>query len=328
MWNYCDREGTKRYFAIEFENNLFVVPPKGEKGAVWHVDVEMNRLKQIAVESLRKVGTGSTWEKIKNDAWTAWNYIKPYALGKNIKNVEQWKDYQKHLLLFWTAMNSVVWESIDSPEINPLIREEFVSIRKESESFVERTSVLATDYFEENFSEYKDISHFLTFGEMLEIAEKRFSDKKLKEVQERQSGCFLLNSIIYSNLKNLTEILKENNLKLEEEKIDGILEIHGVAAMKGSAKGKVKIIKTKDDISKIEKGDILVTQMTSPDYVPAIKVSAAVVTDEGGSLCHAAIISRELGIPCVIGTKIATQALKDGNLVEVDADNGVVKILQ
>lgn len=328
LWNYCDREGTKKYFAVEFENNLFIVPKKGEKGSVWHVDTEMNHLKQVAIKSLKEIGDGSTWNEIKNDAWISWNYIKPYALGKDIENVQQWKDYQKHLLLFWTAMNSVVWESIDSPEINPTIREEFVSIRKESEGFVERTSALATDYFENNFLKYKNISHVLTFDEMVEIAENKFSDAKLKEIQKRQNGCFLLNGIVYSDLKKLTEILKENNLRFEEEKIDGILEIRGATAMRGYAKGMVKIIKTKNEIPKIKKGDILVTQMTSPDYVPAIKISSAIVTDEGGSLCHAAIVSRELGIPCVIGTKIATQALQDGDLVEVDADNGMVKILK
>lgn len=68
--------------------------------------------------------------------------------------------------------------------------------------------------------------------------------------------------------------------------------------------------------------------MTTPDFVPAMKKAAAVITDEGGITCHAAIMSRELGIPCVIGTKIATKVLRDGDLVEVDAEKGVVRILK
>jgi pyruvate,water dikinase len=67
--------------------------------------------------------------------------------------------------------------------------------------------------------------------------------------------------------------------------------------------------------------------MTRPEYMPAILKAAAIIADEGGITCHAAIVSRELGIPCIVGTKIATQALKDGDLVEVDADKGIVKIL-
>ena len=68
--------------------------------------------------------------------------------------------------------------------------------------------------------------------------------------------------------------------------------------------------------------------MTSPDYVPAMKRAAAIVTDEGGLLSHAAIISRELGKPCIVGTKVATKVLKDGYLIEVNANDGTIKILQ
>ena len=79
---------------------------------------------------------------------------------------------------------------------------------------------------------------------------------------------------------------------------------------------------------RVKQGDILAASMTTPDYVSAMKKAKAIITDEGGITCHAAIVSRELGIPCVIGTKIATKALKDGDVVEVDADKGVVKILK
>lgn len=75
----------------------------------------------------------------------------------------------------------------------------------------------------------------------------------------------------------------------------------------------------------MEKGEILVTVMTSPDFMVAAKKAAAIVTDEGGITCHAAIVSREMKIPCIIGTKIATKVLKDGDIVEVDADKGVVR---
>jgi pyruvate,water dikinase len=150
----------------------------------------------------------------------------------------------------------------------------------------------------------------------------------MKEVQKRKMGCFLLNSVVYSDLKKLNYVLQKNNLRLEKVKLEDISEIHGITAMRGYARGIVKNIRTKNEISKVKPGDILVTQMTSPDYIPAIKVSSAIITDEGGSLCHAAIVSRELGIPCVIGSKIATKVLKDGDLVGVDANKGVVKILK
>jgi phosphohistidine swiveling domain-containing protein len=104
-------------------------------------------------------------------------------------------------------------------------------------------------------------------------------------------------------------------------------EFKGNIAQKGKVRGKAKIIINRDDYNKISKGDILVTSMTVPNMVPIMKKAAAFVTDEGGITCHAAIISREMKKPCIIGTKIATQVLQDGDEVEVDADNGIVRKL-
>lgn len=104
--------------------------------------------------------------------------------------------------------------------------------------------------------------------------------------------------------------------------------IKGVPGALGSIKGTVKVLLSPKDIAKVKQGDILVSAMTTPDYILAIKKAAAIVTDEGGITSHAVIVSRELGIPCIIGTKIATRVLKDGDVVEVDANNGIVKILK
>jgi len=100
--------------------------------------------------------------------------------------------------------------------------------------------------------------------------------------------------------------------------------LRGSGASPGVAVGKVKMIPTAKDIGRMEKGDILVTEMTSPDYVPAMKKAAAIITNSGGATCHAAIVSRELGVPCIVGTKEATKILHDGDLVTVDAKMGVV----
>ncbi|MFZ2978284.1 MAG: PEP-utilizing enzyme, partial [Candidatus Magasanikiibacteriota bacterium] len=95
----------------------------------------------------------------------------------------------------------------------------------------------------------------------------------------------------------------------------------------GLAKGKVKIIIRAEDMKKMNHGDILVSIATDPDIVPAMKKAAAIITEQGGVTSHAAIVSRELNIPCVIGTKIATKVLQDGDTVEVDANNGIIKII-
>jgi len=114
-------------------------------------------------------------------------------------------------------------------------------------------------------------------------------------------------------------------LKIELKK-----EFSGTVASKGGSQkltGRVKIISDPRNES-FKKGEILVTSMTRVEFVPLMRKAKAIITDEGGIACHAAIISRELGIPCIIGTKIATEVLKDGNWVEMDTDKGIVKILE
>ncbi|MBU1037079.1 hypothetical protein KKF32_03515, partial [Patescibacteria group bacterium] len=102
-------------------------------------------------------------------------------------------------------------------------------------------------------------------------------------------------------------------------------EIKGNVAFPGKIKGTVKVVLSGDDIKKVKQGDILVAVMTFPNFVSAMEKAAAFVTNEGGILCHAAIVSREMKKPCIIATKIATQVLKDGDRVEVDARKGIVK---
>lgn len=109
---------------------------------------------------------------------------------------------------------------------------------------------------------------------------------------------------------------------------ESIKEFKGQIACKGYATGAVQIALSPADAHTLREGEILVCPMTNPDYVPAMKRSAAIITDEGGLLSHAAIMSREFNKPCVIGTKIATKLLKDGDRVEVDANTGIVTILK
>jgi pyruvate,water dikinase len=100
--------------------------------------------------------------------------------------------------------------------------------------------------------------------------------------------------------------------------------LHGLGGAPGSASGAARVLKTLDEAASLNDGDVLVTHMTSPDWLPLLRRAAAVVTDSGGMTCHAAIVSRELGIPCVVGTGEATSKLRDGELVTVDATRGVV----
>lgn len=123
--------------------------------------------------------------------------------------------------------------------------------------------------------------------------------------------------------KKAKEFLKKQ--KIEKIKIKLSSEIKGTPAFVGKANGRVKIINIPEEMNKMEKGDIMVSHTTFPSLVPAMKKAAAIITDDGGITCHAAIVAREFKTPCIVGTKIATQVLKDGDLVEVDAERGIVK---
>lgn len=105
-------------------------------------------------------------------------------------------------------------------------------------------------------------------------------------------------------------------------------EIRGQIACPGKVIGIVKVVNDIKKIKNFKKGNILVTSMTRPEFVPLMKKAGAIITDEGGITSHAAIVSRELNIPCVIGTKFATHILNNGDIVEVDADKGCVKIVR
>lgn len=114
-------------------------------------------------------------------------------------------------------------------------------------------------------------------------------------------------------------------LNIEKQIIKKVSELFGTVACPGKARGMVKIINVAEDMGKMNKGDIMVAHTTFPSLVPAMKKASAIITDDGGITCHAAIVSRELKTPCVVGTKIATKVLKDGDLVEVDAAKGTIK---
>ena len=119
------------------------------------------------------------------------------------------------------------------------------------------------------------------------------------------------------------------DFRLEEGVVvSDVTEFSGQAACSGIVRGRVRRVIKNEDMNSFQDGEILVSPMTIPTFLPVMKRAVAFVTDEGGITCHAAIVAREMKKPCIIGTKIATQVLRDGDLVEVDADNGVVRILE
>jgi len=117
----------------------------------------------------------------------------------------------------------------------------------------------------------------------------------------------------------------ESSQKLKKEETK---EVKGQAAYPGKITGKAVVVMSSNELNKVKDGEILVTHATNVNFVTALKKVSAIVTEEGGILSHAAIISREMRKPCIIGTKIATKVLKDGDLIEVNTNKGIVRILK
>jgi phosphoenolpyruvate synthase/pyruvate phosphate dikinase len=110
--------------------------------------------------------------------------------------------------------------------------------------------------------------------------------------------------------------------------VQGGDENKGMCASPGKVKGTIKIVPTPAQNDKVQDGDILVTYATTVDYLPAMKKAAAFITEIGGLTCHAAVVAREFGVPCIVSLNNAMKNFKDGDLVEVDANKGIVRKLE
>jgi phosphohistidine swiveling domain-containing protein len=167
-------------------------------------------------------------------------------------------------------------------------------------------------------------------GEVIRILQNQKVDKR--KILSRKKYYATYTEI--GNMKHLFGKQARDLVKIYLEAPVGgkIKELKGLTVSKGKedfVRGKAKIITNPfRDLKKMKRGDILVASMTSPEFIIAMKKAKAIITDHGGITSHAAIVSRELRVTCVVDTKIATKVLKDGNLVEVDANKGIVKILK
>ncbi|WP_461460984.1 phosphoenolpyruvate synthase [Methanobrevibacter sp.] len=161
----------------------------------------------------------------------------------------------------------------------------------------------------------EDLEKLINMAKTIENLYKKPMDT---EWAMQKGNLYLLQARPITTLDNIDESSQSDSTT------DLDVIVKGLGASPGMASGSVKIIFDLDELDKIEDGDIMVTAMTTPDMVPAMKKSAGIVTDEGGVTCHASIISRELGIPCVVGTGEATSTLKDAQEVTVDGKKGLV----
>jgi len=180
----------------------------------------------------------------------------------------------------------------------------------------------------------KEYIQFISYNELLKPIS--YFEKNKQEIMNRKNGYGLI--VLDEGSTISDKINFEQSKKLLDDYMDKTLfekgeiskdRLVGIPAFKGKVVGKVRIIENIEKQAKnFKEGEILFTGMTRPEYMPIIKKAKAIVTNEGGITCHAAIISREFKKPCVVGTKNGTRIFKNGDLVEVDANKGIVRILE
>lgn len=261
-------------------------------------------------------------------------------IKKKLTQFEDRRELEKFLIKEQEKKNEIIkkhnlWVETLSPEEKKLVHylQMIMELRDDRKDYLAKLLTvvfkIAEKLFDDNGLDKKYI-YFYMFDEIVKGNGYLIKNKDLLE--KRMRGCSVLvdydgeKYIWYENFDETKEKLEK--FFLNQQKMGNKI-IKGNPAYPGKVKGVVKIITNLAIQSRdFKKGDILVTGMTRPEFVPLMKKASAVITDEGGVTSHAAIVSREMKIPCVIGTKIATSVLKDGMLIEVDADRGIVRIIK
>jgi len=244
--------------------------------------------------------------------------IKKLLINDYLKNIAQLKSFIKLLESGAETFLAFYYSAVDYR--TPVrLRSRAIKIRQR-DSFYDDADRLIRKTIEHLYPFTDGLTISILFSELDSLPTKW-------ELEKRFKNCIMVVDSIFqiSTLKKFAT--QHPEYKFEFEKVLSVNILKGQVASKGYARGVVRILKRKNQISSLKVGEVIVSPMTTPDFVSAIKRAVAVVTDEGGITCHAAIVSRELKIPCIIGTKVATQIFKDGDRVEVDANKGIVRKL-
>lgn len=240
---------------------------------------------------------------------------KNFMLEKISFDLEKFIENEIKLQPFSSMGNSVGdgWDCSDRvKKILFEFRENFDSIIYQSNEY------LKEKILEMLPTEYQKYIRVLSLDEILDNTKIN-----IDELEKRKKGYIYFGGKVY--LDNLNKFLKDNRFYIKKETST---DLKGNTAFGGVVQGRVKVVLSVDQFDKFERDDILVTFMTTPKFTPIMKKAKGIITDEGGVTCHAAIVARELKIPCVVAVKTATKILKDGMLVKLNGDTGEIEILE
>jgi len=298
-------------FSIKFSSNFWAV--NGSLVNFYRSEGEHNNLDKVLGEKVISNDLSFT-QKMADKLIADTDWLNNFIKEKN--NVELFLNNKDELInryrIFFACHQAVYWSG------------DYASKVSESKETKAKVKVLQKAYQYNEMVVPSMEKYFRDLGINNYLYDELGSKEKFAE---RYIGIFFINK--RRELLNKEEMQElENLIESRQQVSKNIKELKGIIVSKGQYVGKVKLIKDLNKLDQVVKGDVLVTFMTRPQFNPVLKNVGAIITDDGGALCHAAILAREFNIPTVVGTKIATKVLKDGDMVEVDANNGLVKILK
>lgn len=285
-----------------------------------------DKTKALCILSDAKKDSDSYFSKIKS--------ISINGLTKKELSIVLSDLYPKQLACL--AVYNCFWRFIGDEESKyPLSKDEVqkISIQRQSiaQDYAKIESIISDSIKEIALNGDKNILLLksMTISESINFLDNKLSHSVINRIKKRKK------QYLYIIEKGKEKIITDRNIVSDirkeflVEEVDTDLKIiKGKSAFVGLIKGKVRIVNSLKDSFSFLEGEVLVSANTDPSFVPIMKKAIAIVADEGGIMSHAAIVSRELKIPCIVGTKIATKVLHDGDLVEVDANSGLVKIIK
>jgi len=327
-WYDSMSNGLKRIVGVGQEEACAIY----EGGDLVSIYYEPNKLKNIFQAVTQKCQNKTYITKQIELFLTAFNKLKKYYTGKRkIKDIKELIMFQKLYAFSWAYI--AIFFLVPRSPVDKEIKKLALDVRTMTQKYNEIPEEIFKEALERFFPKLKGNTRFILPEEVLNKRTVN-TEEILETIKERKKGfVYYMNKIYTGNLQNNLDILEIKLIDTDsvvsgKAKTNSMGKLEGQIAYKGKVNGKVVVISSVKRLNKVKKGDILVASMTMPKYLQAMKKASAFITDEGGITCHAAIIAREMKKPCIIGTKIATKVLRDGDLVEVDADNGIIRIIK
>lgn len=261
--------------------------------------------------------------KIEKTALEKLTYIRPIYETEKAIDLQELKRFLRELEAGYPWFEAMWWffQIDDESKVAGLKLENLAKVRTITDVLCNSSDTVIRKSLAKIFPHLGNLSSLLRTEEIIHQTIPSTS-----ELGKRDKGYFFANNSLYTDTDK-TNLEKVLNVNFETQSLKQTRQLTGLTGHRGIVRGFVRRVMGHKQIGDLLEGEILISPMTIPDFLPAIVKAAAIVTDEGGMLSHAAIVAREFGKPTVVGTQIATKRLKDFDIVEVNATEGKVNLI-